>query len=308
MGDTFRAVNISGTNNQAPATIDLPHAAPGSMNTGGTLVFDAHSGEVEQWGYRRESISSVQHGTPGGSVAATLTKSGSMTTVEVIPGNPASRTDVRTAERLGLIRRDQSGNWVDADATAREAIEKNLTGTQDATQQAPQAQAESLFDAEDLDAWAEDIAPLPQHAYDAAVAGAVNMALGQGNLESVTDTLARSTGMEPALAQQYVEAGYEMHYRAAVKATGMPAETAEKVFQWAQEATPSGLHDAISRLVYAHDGSGFRELARNFRIANPPDTTYLKEAGFQTTIDRETGEVMVMKAGGSWRRLSELGR
>ncbi|WP_119354630.1 hypothetical protein [Azohydromonas sediminis] len=215
-----------------------------------------------------------------------------------------------TAERLGLIQRDANVRWVDVNSTPAPLEQQHAKqqGTNEVTQQDPaQDPGSVLFDREDLEAWAEDIAPLPQPSYDAAVAGAINVALGKTDPEAVSKALAKATGMEPELALQYVQECFTMYHRAAVKATGMADEAAEKVFERAQQATPTRLHEAIQRLVYAQAGRLFGELARDFRVANPPDLSAFREQGFQTAIDRETGEVLLQKNGGTWRRLSGLG-
>jgi hypothetical protein len=46
-------------------------------------------------------------------VLATLRRIGQHETVELIPGEPASRTHVQVAEREGLLMRDEAGALVD---------------------------------------------------------------------------------------------------------------------------------------------------------------------------------------------------
>lgn len=62
----------------------------------------------------RVTFQHTTDGKAGGSVAATLRRAGTEQTVELIPGDPSSRTGVTSAIREGLLVRDASGHLQDA--------------------------------------------------------------------------------------------------------------------------------------------------------------------------------------------------
>ncbi len=101
MGSTFTSASISrspnsaGNGNQSGIAIQgnnqPTYYRPGSMNQGGAIGFTAGQDEVVDHGYTSAKVN--HNGVPGGSVAATLSKWGAKASVELIPGNPTSRTD-----------------------------------------------------------------------------------------------------------------------------------------------------------------------------------------------------------------------
>lgn len=246
-----------------------------------------------------------QQGRHGAPVMSTLRR-GSTDSVELEPGNPASRTSLAVAERDGLIRRNAAGVYEDVLKSTAEPTAASAEN--DPSDDQPDADA-GVFNAEEDSLWAEDIAPLPQSAYDSAQASVVAViAHGMGSVEDTAKSLAKSAGIEPAMALDYVTEGIAMHERTVARAlaplglTGGRLEEAYAAFR----DQPARLQDAIQRLVHQRDPSGFREMATDFRRSNPGDLSAYKAAGFETTVDQQTGEVLVKLPGGDWQKAGDL--
>ena len=96
----------------APEAVGPAPSLPSSRVYGGI-----HRSTVTEGGLSLEATGgTARHvvsyeGTPGGSVLATLDAHGRSQSVELIPGNPASRTSVEVALREGVLRRNGSASW-----------------------------------------------------------------------------------------------------------------------------------------------------------------------------------------------------
>lgn len=247
-------------------------------------------------------------GTPGGRVLSTLDHRGGQLSVELEPGNPSTRTSVDVAIREGLLTRDAAGNLQDT-TNQQEVIQQ---ATKAPETEHPQADpGAGIFDPEDDQAWAADIDPLPQHAYDAAVASVIaTTALGHGDLDQTAKALASNAGIEPELAREYVEQGYTMYERTVARALaplGLEGERLEQAYEFMRQQ-PERLQNALQQLVHARDVSAFKALGVAFKVANPPDMSAYKAAGFETFVDRETGDLLMrpINSGGAWQRLSDV--
>ena len=245
-------------------------------------------------------------GTNGGSVAATLNSTFGRPSVELIPGDPSTRTSVETALREGLIRRNPWGQFEDVltDDGKQPALAADPT-----EKEAPADLSEGAFDASDDTDWAADIDPLPQHSYDGAVASVVAVvAHGMGSLDDTAKALAASAAISPELAREYVQEGVAMHERAVARAVAPMGLTGGRLEQFyeAVRSQPAKLQDALQRLVHARDVSGFKALAVAFKVANPVDVSAYRAAGFQTSVDRDTGDLLLKRPGGDWVKASDL--
>ncbi len=196
---------------------------------------DSAPSEVEQTRHSHNT----SFGTNGGSVTATLNSTFGRPSVELVPGDPSTRTSVETALREGLIRRNPWGQFEDvltddgkqtslpADPTEKEALVDR---------------SEGAFDPSDDQDWAADIEPLPQHSYDGAVASAVAVvAHGMGSFEDTAKALAASAAISPELAREFVEQGYAMHERT----VGLPGFS-ETLISRKMAPNPRGAHEKES--------------------------------------------------------------
>lgn len=274
--------------------------APTSRVIDGPVTYTAGSGEAVQRGATRHQVS--HEGTPGGSVMATRQRTNGVDTVELVPGVPGSRTNIKTAIRDGLIKETSPGFYEDAagqQATSQEAPQE----PQEEPQQDPGA---PVFDAREDAAWSQYIDPLPQHAYDAAVAAGVGFAVhGMGSLDDVAKSLARGAGLEVAQAEDFAYAGAGLYQRAAdraLAAVGLDGDTLQEFYAHAK-TQPRPLQDAVQRLIHQRDPGGFQEMARAWKGTNSaklPEVKAMQAAGFETFVDRQTGEVMARKGQGQW--------
>lgn len=214
----------------------------------------------EHSGHARFDVGTQTH-SAGDSVMSTFRSGRDGGSVEIEPGNPASRTSMSVAKRMGLITegtgfRDTAGfNQPVGPATpaAPEAL------------QAPEGPSETpeAFDAAEYAAFEADIADMPQVAYDTTVSVAVAACLDGGSLAAATTRLARESGMEPARAAQYVENIHGM-YRDTVLRAVIPegVRNPEAFFTWCR--SQRGLQDAISTLTVNRDVSKFKSMAREY--------------------------------------------
>lgn len=228
-----------------------------------SVSFDASTGETRESGIASFTVGAQAHGA-GDSVMSTFRSGRDGGSVEIEPGNPASRTSMAVAKRMGLITdgtgfRDTAGfNQPVGPATqAGPAASEEL--------QAPEGHSETpeAFDAAEYAAFEADIADMPQVAYDTTVSVAVAACLDGGSLAAATTRLARESGMEPARAAQYVENIHGM-YRDTVLRAVIPegVRNPEAFFTWCR--SQRGLQDAISTLTVQRDVSKFKSLAREY--------------------------------------------
>lgn len=230
-------------------------------------------------------------------VAQSFRQMGPQGSVQLIPGDETSRTDVRTAARMGLIRQDEHGRWIDV-ASVQQAQQAPQQAQEEQQQQDPGAE---YFSPEDDATWAQMIDPLPQQAYDSSVARAMGLiAYGTGSLQSVANALARDGGIEPSRARELVEDGIEVHRRAVVNALakeGMDESRAAEFFA-SVKSRPDALHAALQRLTMGRDVGGFVELARAFEVANPSaEVKALEAMGFEVSRDPQGKELMARPRG-----------
>lgn len=258
-------------------------------------------------------------GQAGGSIMDTLQRDRSGYSVETIPGVSGSRTLITAAVRDGLVRPRVGGGWEDVTSPTGEqrtlaAVEAEQQAATAAVQQEDgnkAAEAAEFIDAEDEKLWAEDVAPLRQDAHDSALASAIGVvALGVGSFEDTARSLAKSQGIDPALALDYVEQGAAMHERTVARILakeGISDARKEEAYEHFR-SQPAKLQDALQKLVYSNDATAFRAMATSFKASNPGDTSMYTKAGFEVHTDRQSGEVLIKREGGNWVKASELGK
>jgi len=207
-------------------------------------------------------------GVQGGSVLGTLRKEGPRQSVELIPGVPASRTDVQTAVREGLLRVNTAGHLEDAGNQQQLVQRSQEVPQQESTLGDPGGEAFTpRADAE----YAAVIDPIPQGAYDSAVARMTgHLTHGTGSVDEMARSLSRDTGMEPAQARNVILKGFD-HYRQAVARVvaphGIAAEHLDAFFVECR-SRPGLLQHAVQQLTHRRDPSMFVQLAREFATAS----------------------------------------
>lgn len=300
--------------NTSTPTVEHP-STPSSRVIEGAIAVNGSAGEVRTVAYGRHSEPIT--GTAGASVASTLqARYGPTASVELVPGNPASRTSVEVAANMGLIRRDEAGNWVDVAPAEQQAasLEKQLNPEQ--PQQQEEQGGDEVFDREAYLAYADAIAPLPQTAVDVAQAHAVAGIFEGQSLSQVTaevgQRLARDSGLglEPSQAAEVVRHGVQYFEGAVARVAaleGVDATMKEAFYESLRQGNQAGLRDALSKLVYQGDASGFRELARAYAVATPsPTVKALEAAGWQVARTDEGWVTRPQHSTGGWVPLAEL--
>jgi hypothetical protein len=282
---------------------------PSSRVHQGTVRYIAGQEEVSQGGVTRHAVSF--DGVQGGSVLASLQRINGADTVELIPGVPASRTQIAHAVRDNLIRQIAPGVYEDvrsSDGTQRTL--EHVEAEQQAGQQQQQAERAEYVDPQEEADWAADIADMPQVAYDVASASAIGAILRKDGFADTAKSLAQNANISPELATQYVEEGFAKGRRMVDRALapmGLSGDRLAAFYQAAGER-PHELQDAMQRLWWQNDASGFKAMAVAWKVANPGDLSVFHKAGFETHVDRDTGDVMVKRGSGPWVKTSALGK
>ena len=303
---TIAAQYAAGNLGQGPA----PDAPSTRVHTGAISITAGDQEARSSGSVTRHSVSFG--GTPGGSVAATLQNVNGRQTVELIPGNPATRTDIRAAVRDGLVQRGAGGRW--EDASGKDAAVQAMQQPQQAPEEAPQIAPEdaAIFDPAVDAQWDADIASIPQGAYDSAVASTIGMLVNGGNVDSTARNLAEAAGLEPADAEALLDAGYSFYgnqVTAALAPLGIAGDRLDQFIDGLSKRQ-GAYQDAVQKLVYSRDLSGFRTAAVEFLRHNPgPEVDGFKAAGFETTQDVHTGETLLRRAGSShWVTMAQLAK
>lgn len=206
-------------------------------------------------------------GAAGAPITSTIAYRGAEQSVELEPGNPATRTSVAAAVRMGLIRPRLGGGFEDSAAQAETAAAA-LAEPQEAPQADPGA---GLFSETEDRAYAQMIDPLPQHAYDGAVASMVAaVAHGHGSEEAAAAQLAEAAGIEPGQAAEMVAAAHAHYSRVVARALaplGLTGDSLGAAYAYMQAKEPAKLQDAIQRLTHGRDVGGFTMLAHSYLAA-----------------------------------------
>lgn len=301
--------------NTAAPTVQHP-STPSSRVIEGAISVTGVAGEVRTVAYGRHSEPIA--GSVGASVASTLQARYGAPSVELVPGNPASRTSVEVAASMGLIRRDETGNWVDAGSADQQAaaLEKQLNPDQPQNQE--EEGGEEVFDREAYLAYADAIAPLPQTAVDVAQAHAVAGIFEGQSLSQVAEEvghrLARDSGigLEPSQAAEVVRHGVAFYEGAVARVAaleGVDASMKEAFYESLRQGNQAGLQDALAKLVYQGDASGFRDLAKAYAASTPtPAARALLEAGWQVARTDQGWVTRPANSTGNWVPVAELAK
>jgi len=214
-------------------------------------------------------------GQAGQSVLETYADRHGSPTVEMIPGNPASRTLVDVAIREGLLRRGPGGVLEEvkgSQGTPQNLSEKQAEETerqQLEQQAAEQAQAEALegvfSEAEDAQ-WREAFADLPEHAVTASGSRIVNALVLGTEVENAYKGLSQDTGLDPAKAAELVEHAFNLQAAIvdrAVAKVGVTSQLKGAFFESLRDQ-PGQLGNALQRLIHARDVTPFQQLGREW--------------------------------------------
>lgn len=293
--------------NNEPRRQDGAQQVPEAFKVHTGVLREDGSGQFARFDGRSASTAGSVLATARSNAGPTSNFKGADTSVEVEPGNPASRTSIATALRMGVIREPYLGCYEDVQAApAAPGAEAGQSPGEDShTPELAEQQAEAD--------WAADIEAVPQHAYDAAVASGANAVLDTTaeGWQKTAAVLASNTGMSPDAAAEYVEAGYSFFETQVAKmanGVGIEEGSKEAFYDFMRSKHPQALQAATGQLVSTRRLDGFRQLATAFKVEQ--GTRQLPEwraRGFDGAyVNRTTGDVMLSMKGGAAVRARDL--
>jgi len=274
---------------EQPQSLTAPaEYQPNRVASGVTKLTIGSSGtnSIEQSGVTRHQTYNQRSSD---SVMGTLERVNGKDTVELIPGNAASRTGIQQAFKDGLITPIGNGHWANASEgrnsgyqpTQQQQNQQATSGSATGDNTTEQLQSDpgaGIFNpAEDAE-WAEWIEPLPQFAFDGAAAGVTAAVLaGDEGFERAAAQLAEQAGIEPELANEYVQAGYDMHERLVAKeAAAMGVTDKAGFYSWLRESKAQALHRAVQSLSASRDIQPWRVLALEYTRFTSDQATKLR--------------------------------
>lgn len=211
-------------------------------------------------------------GTEGGSVLATLDRAGSRPSVELIPGNPASRTSVEAAILMGVLKRghglEEVSHGTQAAPQAPQQGHQQVTQqeAQQAPQQGQQADAnEGVFDPAEDAAFAREMDAIPEHVYSSALGAGVRDVVFDGDFKAAAARLVEA-GTEPAQAAEHVENArwyFQQMTDRAIAKVGVGDDLREAFYADLRQDMGK-LQNAIGYLTRGKDVSHFQAAAREW--------------------------------------------
>ncbi|KQP22893.1 hypothetical protein [Pseudorhodoferax sp. Leaf267] len=225
-----------------------------------TLSVNMRTGETEAKGRTTYNAYEDQASRPG-VMASFQPYNGGTVVVE------GMRTSVANAVRMGAVRADGHGGFMDVASLGKSEATTATTATPDplTPPEADKLPSADHFDDAEWQAFETDIADMPQPVYDKTVAVATLACLDGTDLDAAADRLAREGGMDPARAQEHVQSAFGMFRDAVVRsvaAEGVSPAQADEFFAWCRGQR--GLQGAISSLTVARDVKPFQHLAREY--------------------------------------------
>lgn len=264
-------------NHAAPSVETASALPPGDAGRTdqGSISYTQGAAQVEGRG-----LSKFMYGqdTPQAtSVMTSKRRENGQLTVELEPGNPASRTHIATAARLGLVSEVAPGVWIDAGSggpwSQPAAPYAAPQGDQFAPDPATLADpGEGGFLPGEDAAFAGLIEPLSQGSFDAALARGAAVAVESadaGALARVAVELAKAEGLEPADAEAVVAQAHAHYQRVvdrAMDAAGIPQGQLPEFYNWLRTSEPAAMRNAIDRVLHSRDLSWFKRLATEWQM------------------------------------------
>ena len=302
--------------NTATPAVDLPPGPSTRVYTGAVRYTQ---GEAEAQEVNQSRYSAPIVGTAGASVASTLqSRFGPSASVELQPGRPETRTSVEVAAQMGLIRRDDAGNWIDVGSVDQQAEsrEQQLNPEQPQQLQQDEQGGEQVMDEEAFRAYADAIEPLPSHAVDVAQAHAMAGVFEGQTLSEVAAEVGQrlaadsGLGLEPAQAAEVVRLGVALYTDSVDRVAaleGVDESMREGFYASLREGNQAGLRDALGKLVHSGDASGFRDLARAYAVRTPsPTAEALQSAGWQVNRTESGWMARPQFSTGQWIPVADL--
>jgi hypothetical protein len=273
----------------------------------GSFSFNGATGEVANRGTVSVSSSELLGGAGSGILGTARTPWGSPTSdlkpTTLVDVDGSGPTELRVAEKMGYVRRDENGRYVEVAQAERVATEQQQQQERQGTEEQQEA-----FAPEDEAAIIEMVQGVePQMLGSAVTSLAIELAdtgtLGKDTLEKVVS----QTGMEPVKAAAFIEKTFNLFTQQASAELQKSGIDSEHFLRWARQNRPEELKRAFVDHVQARSLSAYRTLAQTFLRSTPPSADALSRAGFDTRIDPTSNELLV-KIGDSWHSVREATR
>jgi hypothetical protein len=276
------------------------------------VIRSTTGGEVEQMGVSRSSSLDSQKGATtilgtalnnAGSPTALRTNSVS---VEIEPGNPASRVSLGAAVNLGYLTLTPSGDYVETASGSDKQAQQ--------PQDAPKEPESALFDGGQEQAFGEAIADVPQVLYDSAMTQAANLAASSGSVEEVINALSKITAdlssqsgvpSETLIkAQQIAQQQFQRQADATIKALGVDPQ---ELYKWAKENQAQALGRAVRDQVSVRSVEGYKALAKTYLTKVAPSTQVLQQNGYAIK-EAKPGQEEMVQIDGMWLSVKTAAR
>jgi hypothetical protein len=207
-------------------------------------------------------------------------------TIEVEPGNPASRTTLKVAEAMGYIMRDKNGDYLNPPETPQ-AAEKRIAQA-NAQTQAAAVEKFNNPDAENLYSHVQTM--VPESVLTAQMARA---AAGQ---PVDVDFLAQASGKSAAEVSAMVgalQASFTGQAQRAAQESGVHPNDFANFSAWAREHRSQELTRAQHEQMLGRSTKSLRALAAEYLQNTTPSNRALQAGGYETFTHPQTKEAMV---------------
>jgi hypothetical protein len=243
---------------------NLAHPGGGVRFTNGAHEEGEVFGTVQRHNTYSETVPA------GSSIMSTARRDSKGTSVELVPGQPSSRTLIQVALREGAVREVAAGVFVDNITAAEDPAVPQQAQQGTDQQQASDDPGAGVFDPAETQDWLSDLSDhgITQTAYDSATARAIEAVVSGTGFEAVALKLAQEAGIEPARAAQFLDSGPAMHQRVAdreLAKIGIAGAELESCYGWMREAKGPAMRHCMQQLVLSRDIQPLKKLAGEWR-------------------------------------------
>lgn len=306
-GEVTQSGGVIRVQHGAPAPeASTPLQAPHESTRVGNQFHRYERGELKSGGVVRYQAGADVPSRPG--VMATAKREGGVLSVELEPGNPASRTGIESALREGLIRQTGPGIYEDMAPTPEAPAREQQPA------EASEEQPFGFLDPGEVATWNEAVeSELSSHSYTAAAMGTIAAIAAGKDLDGVGRALAASNGLEPSRGLEFVDTGVEFTKRSLsrdlVKQGLCTSDNVEQFY--ASIVGHAQLTRALQEVALEGKTTTFRTLAAAWRRDENLRTQGsmkddLTRSGLDSMVDPKTGNLLVRKGSGPWVAISKL--
>lgn len=264
----------------------------------GSFRYSAESGQVEQTQRATASLEDFKGACGSGILATAMTPWGSPARElkpETLVDVGGQMAPLKVAEKMGKVRRDAAGNWIEVAEGERQSSEQQQPSEEE---ELGGIKAEPFSEADEA-ALVEAVGDVSTQSLGAVL---IPLALeiaetGESsvNIEDVASKLGTTPERAAAIAET-VERLFQGQADSSLKELQVDPQ---KFYEWARLHRLDGLRRAVANHLSARSLSDYRTLAKEYLRHTVPDAEGLKQAGYESRLDPTTRELMV-KLRGVW--------